>query len=171
MRSTDPQGAARRKRFKTTTIAHEGAERPPDLVARGFAAGRPNQLWVQTLLSTWNIDHWLSMTTWPGVAHEGDRVRTQRDSIRDMLADLRLPGALEAADSILAETDSGEITDGEAIEKLLSSQFTRRNNRLLQIAMRSARLPVMKTFEEFDSSFQPSVKREQIMSLAEPGFL
>ena len=37
--------------------------------------------------------------------------------------------------------------------------------------MRSSRLPVVKTFDQFDFSFQPSVKREQIMSLAELGFL
>ena len=98
-------------------------------------------------------------------------VRTRRDSIRSMLADLKLPGALEAADGILAEADSGELTASEAIEKLLASQITLRNNRRLQAAMRSSRLPVVKTLEEFDFSFQPSVKREQIMSLAELGFL
>lgn len=37
--------------------------------------------------------------------------------------------------------------------------------------MRSSRLPAVKTFEEFDFSFQPSIKREQIESLAELGFL
>jgi DNA replication protein DnaC len=96
---------------------------------------------------------------------------SRRDSIRSMLADLKLPGALEASDEILAEADSGTITASEAIEKLLASQITLRNNRRLQAAMRSSRLPAVKTFEEFDFAFQPSVKREQIMSLAELGFL
>ena len=36
-------------------------------------------------------------------------IRSRRDSIRGMLADLKLPGALEAADGILGEADSGEI--------------------------------------------------------------
>ena len=37
--------------------------------------------------------------------------------------------------------------------------------------MRSSRLPVVKTLEDFDFSFQPSIKREQIDSLHELGFL
>jgi len=97
--------------------------------------------------------------------------KTQRESIRTMLADLKLPGALEAADGILSEADGGKLTAATAIEQLLRAQITLRNNRRLQAAMRSSRLPVVKTFDQFDFSFQPSIKREQIMSLAELGFL
>ncbi len=37
--------------------------------------------------------------------------------------------------------------------------------------MRSARLPAVKTLDEFDFSFQPSIKREQIESLHELNFV
>ena len=37
--------------------------------------------------------------------------------------------------------------------------------------MRSSRLPAVKTLDQFDSAFQPSIKREQIESLHELGFL
>ena len=37
--------------------------------------------------------------------------------------------------------------------------------------MRSSRLPVVKTLDEFDFSFQPSVKGEPIESLHELGFI
>ena len=37
--------------------------------------------------------------------------------------------------------------------------------------MRSSRLPAVKTLSEFDFTFQPSIKREQIESLHELGFL
>ena len=40
-----------------------------------------------------------------------------------------------------------------------------RNNRRLQAPMRSLPLPAIKTLQEFDFSFQPSIKREQIESL------
>ena len=98
-------------------------------------------------------------------------VTTQRDAIRAMLADLKLPGALENIDLILSQADDGDVTPATAIEQLLTAQINLRNNRRLKTAMRSARLPALKRLEDFDFSFQPSVKRDQIMSLATLGFL
>ena len=46
-----------------------------------------------------------------------------------------------------------------------------RNNRRLQTVMRSSRLPAVKTLDQFDFAFQPSIKREQVESLHELGFL
>ena len=40
-----------------------------------------------------------------------------------------------------------------------------RNNRRLQTAMRSSRLPAVKTLDQFDLAFQPGIKRKQIESL------
>ena len=95
----------------------------------------------------------------------------RRDRLRAMLADLKMPGALEAVDGILAQADSGAATAGEAIEQLLDAQIALRNNRRLNTAMRASRLPAVKTLGQFDFAFQPSVKREQIESLHELGFL
>ena len=96
---------------------------------------------------------------------------SRREHIRWMLADLKMPGALEAVDGILSKADGGSITAAEAIQELLGAQISLRNNRRLQAAMRSSRLPAVKTLEEFDFTFQPSIKREQIESLAELSFL
>lgn len=96
---------------------------------------------------------------------------SRRDRLRSMLADLKMPGALEALDSILQGVDGGSLTPGEAIEHLLGAQIELRNNRRLQAAMRSSRLPAVKTLQDFDFSFQPSIKREQVESLHELGFL
>ncbi len=57
------------------------------------------------------------------------------------------------------------------IEALLGAQSTLRSNRRLQAAMRSSRLPAVKTVGDFDFSFQPSIKREQVQSLHELGSL
>ncbi len=97
----------------------------------------------------------------------GDR----RNRLRAMLADLKMPGALEAVDGILAQADSGAVTASEAMEELLNAQIVLRNNRRLQTAMRASRLPAVKTLAQFDFAFQPSIKREQIESLHELGFL
>ena len=91
----------------------------------------------------------------------------RRDRLRAMLADLKMPGALEAVDGVLAQVDSGAVTAGEAIELVLNAQIALRNNRRLQAAMRSSRLPAVKTLAQFDFTFQPSIKREQIESLHE----
>ena len=47
---------------------------------------------------------------------------SRRDHIRSMLADLKMPGALEALDSILSAVDGGEVTPSEAIEQLLGAR-------------------------------------------------
>ena len=96
---------------------------------------------------------------------------SRRDRVRAMLADLKMPGALEAVDGILAQADNGGATASEAIEQLLQAQIVLRNNRRLQTAMRASRLPAVKTLAEFDFAFQPSIKREQIESLHELGFV
>jgi DNA replication protein DnaC len=97
--------------------------------------------------------------------------RSRRDRIRSQLADLKMPGALEALDDVLSSVDGGSVTASEAIEQLLGAQIMLRNNRRLQAAMRSSRLPTVKTLEDFDFSFQPSIKREQVESLHELGFI
>ena len=94
-----------------------------------------------------------------------------RDRLRAQLADLKMPGALEALDDILRGIDGGALQAPAAIEALLGAQIALRNNRRLQAAMRSSRLPVVKTLADFDFSFQPSIKREQLDSLHTLGFV
>ena len=98
-------------------------------------------------------------------------MKSLRDQIRGQLADLKMPGALEALDGVLAQVDGGQLGSGEAISAVLQAQIALRNNRRLEAAMRSSRLPAVKTLSDFDFSFQPSIKREQIESLATLGFV
>jgi DNA replication protein DnaC len=94
-----------------------------------------------------------------------------RDRLRAQLADLKMPGALEALDQVLADLDGGKVKTSAAIEHLLGAQIALRNNRRLVAAMRSSRLPAVKTLADFDFSFQPSIKREQLDSLHTLGFV
>ena len=74
-------------------------------------------------------------------------------------------------DGVLAEADSGAAAS-EAIEKLLGApRSCCETTRRLETAMRSSRLPAVKTLAQFDFALQPSIKREQIDSLHELGFL
>jgi DNA replication protein DnaC len=95
---------------------------------------------------------------------------SRRERIQAQLVDLKMPGALEALDGVLSRADSG-LGATESIEALLGAQIELRNNRRLVAAMRSSRLPAVKTLADFDFSFQPSIKREQIESLHELGFV
>ena len=99
------------------------------------------------------------------------RTPSRRERIAAQLADLKMPGALEALDGVLAGVDGGGTTAAEAIERLLAAQIELRNGRRLEAAMRSSRLPYVKTLETFDFAFQPSIKREQIDALHELGFV
>lgn len=92
-------------------------------------------------------------------------------SIKAHLADLQMPGSLEAVDSLMERLDHGAIGPAEAMEQLLAAQVALRRSRRLTSAMRSSRLPAMKTLDTFDFSFQPSIDRAQILSLHELGFL
>jgi DNA replication protein DnaC len=94
-----------------------------------------------------------------------------RERLRAQLADLKMPGALEALDEILRQLDGGTLPAPAALEALLGAQIGLRNHRRLEAAMRSSRLPAVKTLTDFDFSFQPSLKREQIDSLQTLGFL
>jgi DNA replication protein DnaC len=96
---------------------------------------------------------------------------SRRDHLRAQLADLNMPGALEALDEILAGLDGGTLTAQAALDALLQAQIALRNHRRLDAAMRSSRLPAVKTLVDFDFSFQPSIKREQLDSLHSLGFL
>ena len=59
--------------------------------------------------------------------------RSRRDRIRAQLADLKMPGALEAIDDVLTRVDGGGVTASEAIEQLLGAQIMLRNNRRLKL--------------------------------------
>lgn len=100
----------------------------------------------------------------PTPASLGDRLRSQ-------LADLKMPGALEALDDILRQVDSGQFAAGEAVGAVTGAQIRLRNQRRLLTAMRSARLPAVKPLGDFDFTFQPSDKREQLDSLHTLGYL
>ena len=61
--------------------------------------------------------------------------------------------------------------DEDVVRRVRRQREQRQAARRLQAAMRSSRLPAVKTLAEFDFTFQPSIKREQIESLHELGFL
>jgi len=93
------------------------------------------------------------------------------DNIRDSLVGLKMPRALEALEHMVMRLERGEVTAIEAIDQLLAEEFSTRETRRIDVSLRTARLLPVKTIESFDFSFQPSVDRSRIMTLAELDFV
>jgi DNA replication protein DnaC len=82
-----------------------------------------------------------------------------------------MPRALEVLDHTMQQLDRGEIGAVEAIDALLAEEFTGREGPRVKAALRMARLSTVKTLSGFDFSFQPSLDRNRILSLALLAFI
>jgi len=93
------------------------------------------------------------------------------DRIRSDLVGLKMPRALEALDQVVRRLEHAEISALEAIDILLSEELTLRENSRIKTALRMGRLATIKTLAGFDFSFQPSLDRDRILTLAQLGFV
>ncbi|OWK21326.1 ATPase AAA [Mesorhizobium amorphae CCBAU 01583] len=100
-----------------------------------------------------------------------DAVPSMIDRIRHDLVGLKMPRALEALDHIVRRLEQGELSALEAIDILLSEELTLRENSRIKTALRMGRLATIKTLAGFDFSFQPSLDRDRIFTLAQLGFV
>jgi DNA replication protein DnaC len=93
------------------------------------------------------------------------------DRIRHHLVGLKMPRALEVLDHILRRLECGEIGAPEALEALLGEELTLREGRRVRAALKMGRLLNIKTLTGFDFSFQPSLDRNRILTLAQLEFI
>jgi len=91
--------------------------------------------------------------------------------VRQHLVQLKLACALEVLDDTLARVEQGRLTVLEAIDVLLHDECANRETRRIKAARMTARLTQVKTLESFDFSFQPSLDRNRILTLAQLGFI
>ena len=100
-----------------------------------------------------------------------DAIPSMIDRIRHDLVGLKMPRALEALDHIVRRLERGELSALEAIDILLSEELTLRENSRIKTALRMGRLATIKTLAGFDFTFQPSLDRDRILTLAQLGFV
>ena len=93
------------------------------------------------------------------------------DRIRRHLVALKMPTAIEQLDALVKRFEQAQITPYELIEQLLAEERHLRENRRVKMAVLTARLTTLKTLESFDFSFQPSIDRNRILSLAQLEFI
>ena len=100
-----------------------------------------------------------------------DMSQSTLERIRQDLVGLKMPRALEALDQIVRRLEHGEISALEAIDMLLAEELTLGENSRIRTALRMGRLGTIKTLAGFDFSFQPSLDRDRIYTLAQLGFI
>jgi DNA replication protein DnaC len=93
------------------------------------------------------------------------------ERIRRLLVALRMPRALETLGHLIQQIERGQIGTVEAIEALLTEELTIRESRRIKAALQMARLTPIKTLSGFDFSFQPSLDRNRILTLAGLDFI
>jgi DNA replication protein DnaC len=87
-------------------------------------------------------------------------------SLRSALKQLRLSGALESLDVRLHEAAGNSLNHAEFLELLVQDELAVRSDRQVRRRVKAARFREVKTLENFDWSFNPSIKRNQIFELA-----
>jgi DNA replication protein DnaC len=88
------------------------------------------------------------------------------DSLRTALKQLRLSGLLESLEVRLHEAAGNGLNHAEFLEIILQDELAVRADRQLQRRVKAAQFRELKTLEDFDWSFNPSIKRKQIYDLA-----
>jgi len=96
---------------------------------------------------------------------------TSLERIRNHLVGLKMSRALEALDHCVRRVEEGELSALELLEELLGEEHATRETRRIKSSLMTARLTRIKTLEDFDFSFQPSLDKNRILALAELNFI
>jgi DNA replication protein DnaC len=84
---------------------------------------------------------------------------------------LRLSGLLSSLEIRLQEAMSHSLSHAEFLELALHDELAVRNDRRLQRRVKTAMFRELKTIEDFDWSFNPSIKKKQVFELATCRFI
>jgi DNA replication protein DnaC len=87
------------------------------------------------------------------------------------LRKLRLSGLLQSLDVRLQEAAGHGLTHAEFLELILQDELAVRGDRLIQRRLKAASFRELKTLDQFDFSFNPSINKRQVYDLATCRFL
>ena len=93
------------------------------------------------------------------------------DTLRNALKRLRLSGLIESLDVRLQEAASHSLNHAEFLELVLQDELVIRSDRLLQRRVKAAGFRDLKTLDDFDWAFNPSLKKKQVFDLATGRFI
>jgi DNA replication protein DnaC len=88
------------------------------------------------------------------------------ESLRVALNRLRLSGMAASLDARLQEAAGHQLSHAEFLEMVLQDELMVRGQRQIERRTRAADFRELKTLDEFDFTFNPSIKRKQVFDLA-----
>ena len=88
------------------------------------------------------------------------------DRLQSTLRQLRLSGLAQSLDVRLQEAASHQLSHMEFLELILQDELLVRQQRQIDRRVNAAQFKEMKSLDEFDFAFNPSIKRTQMFDLA-----
>ena len=96
---------------------------------------------------------------------------SMNETLRTTLRKLRLSGLAESLDVRLQEAAGHGLTHAEFLELILQDELAVRADRLIARRVKAADFRELKTIDQFDFAFNPSIKKQQIYELATCRFI
>ncbi|HEX2518178.1 MAG TPA: IS21-like element helper ATPase IstB [Castellaniella sp.] len=94
-----------------------------------------------------------------------------KDTLASTLKQLRLSGLLDSLEVRLHEAHSHSLSHAEFLELILQDELAVRADRQMQRRVKAALFRELKSLDDFDWAFNPSIKKKQIYDLASCRFL
>ena len=111
-------------------------------------------------LRWWSTVLWLHTKAWPEVRDD-----TPKNDCRTTLAALNLTAIDARLETLLESASKKEPSYGDFLFEVMSAEADARRQRYLKTRLQLAHLPYVKTFDQFDFAFQPSIDERQIREL------
>jgi len=93
------------------------------------------------------------------------------EALQTALRKLRLSGMIQTLDVRLQEAAGNRLSHAEFLELVLQDELAVRSDRLLDRRVKVAAFRELKTLEDFDWQFNPSIKKKQVFELATCQFI
>lgn len=88
------------------------------------------------------------------------------DATRERLTRVNLNRAAEQLDALISEAVQGNTSPHRFLDRLLEEELRHRDERRIRTSLMLSALPTGQTLANFDFSFQPSIERSRIETLA-----
>jgi len=91
--------------------------------------------------------------------------------LESQLQALKLKGILAHYQDITEKAAQNNLSYTEYLSLLFEEEIKRKNDGTVKTKINKARFPFIKTLEEFDFSFQPSLREKEIIALSSLDFI